>query len=46
MLASLSIHNVTSYNIRNANSDATGTFVIGQDFEQYSGKSGQIIYQV
>ena len=42
-LASLGIHNVTSYNIRNGNSDATGTFVIGQDFERYSGKSGQII---
>ena len=42
-LSSLGIHNVTSYNIRNGNNDATGTFVIGQDFERYSGKSGQII---
>ena len=42
-LASLGIHNVTSYNIRNANTDTSGTFVIGQDFEQFSGKSGQII---
>ena len=42
-LASLGIHNFTSYNIRNANSDTTGTFVIGQDLEQFSGKSGQII---
>ena len=42
-LGSLGIHNVTSYNIRNGNSDATGTFVIGQDFERYSGKSGQIL---
>ena len=37
-LASLGIHNFTSYNIRNANSDTTGTFVIGQDLEQSSGK--------
>ena len=42
-LASLGIHNFTSYNIRNANTDTTGTFCIGQDFEQFSGKSGQII---
>ena len=42
-LASLGIHNFTSYNIRNANSDTTGTYVIGQDLEQFSGKSGQII---
>ena len=42
-LASLGIHNITSYNIRNANTDTTGTFCIGQDFEQLSGKSGQII---
>ena len=45
-LASLGIHNVTSYNIRNANTDTTGTFVIGQDFEQFSGKSGQIISEL
>ena len=42
-LASLGVHNVTSYNIRNANANTTGTFVIGQDLEQFSGKSGQII---
>ena len=42
-LVSLGIHNVTSYNIRNANTDASGTFVIGADLEQYSGKSSQII---
>ena len=42
-LASLGIHNFTSYDIRNANTDTTGTFVIGQDLEQCSGKSGQII---
>ena len=42
-LASLGIHNVTSYNVRSGNSDASGTFVIGQDFERYSGRSGQII---
>ena len=38
------MHNiVTSYNIWNDNTDASGTFVIGADLEQYSGKSGQII---
>ena len=42
-LASLGIHNVTSYNITHANTDTTGTFVIGQDLEKFSGKSGQII---
>ena len=42
-LASLGIHNVTSYNIRNANTDASGTFCIAGDMEQFSGKSGQII---
>jgi hypothetical protein len=42
-LVSMGIHNFTSYNIRSANTDTTGTFVIGQDFEQFSGKSGQII---
>ena len=42
-LASLGVHNVTSYNIRNANTDTTGTFVIGQDLEQFRGKSGQKI---
>ena len=42
-LASLGIHNFTSYNIRNANTDASGTFIIGQDFEKFSGKSRQII---
>ena len=42
-LASLGIHNVTSYNIQNNNTDTTGTFVIGQDLENFSGQSGQII---
>ena len=42
-LASLGIHNVTSYNLTHANTDTTGTFVIGQDLEKFSGKSGQII---
>ena len=38
-LASLGIHNITSYNTRNANTNTTSTFVIGQDLEQF----GQII---
>ena len=42
-LSSMGIHNFTSYKIRNGNTDTTGTFIIGQDFEQFSGKSGQII---
>ena len=42
-LVSWDLHNITSYNIRNNNTDTTGTFVIGQDLEQFSGKSGKII---
>ena len=43
-LGSLGIHNLTSYNIvRSGNSDASGTYVIGQDFERYNGRAGQII---
>ena len=38
-LASLGVHNFTCYNIRNTN----GTSIIVQDFEKFSGKSGQII---
>jgi len=41
-LASLGCHNVTSYN-KYVSNDATGTFQIGLDLEQFSGKSGQII---
>ena len=38
----MGIHNITKYNVM-ACTDATGSFVIGQDFEKFSGKSGQII---
>ena len=39
----MGVHNFTSYNIRNANTDTTGTFIIAQVFDQFLGKSGQII---
>ena len=41
-LASLGIHNLTKYNTMTC-TDAAGSFVIGQDSEKFSGKSGQII---
>ena len=41
-LASLGIHNFTKYNVMTC-TDASGSFVISQDFEKYSGKSSQII---
>ena len=41
-LASLGCHNFTSYN-KYVSNDSTGTYQIGLDLEQFSGKSGQII---
>ena len=41
-LASMAIHDISKYNVLTCN-DAAGTFVIGQDLEKFSGKSGQII---
>ena len=38
----MGIHNFTSYNIRNANTDTTGTLCVVRDFEKFSGKCGQI----
>ena len=41
-LAILDCHNCMSYN-EYVNTDTTGTFFIGLDLEQFSGKGGQII---
>ena len=38
----MGIHNFTKYNVMTC-TDASGSFIIGQDFEKFSGKSGQII---
>ena len=42
-LASSGVHNFTSYDIRNANTDASGTFVFRQAIEKFCGKSRQIL---
>ena len=41
-LVSVGIHNLAKYNVMTC-TDASGSFIIGQDFEKFSGKSGQII---
>ena len=38
----MGIHNFPKYNVMNC-TDESGSFVIAQDFEKFSGKSGQII---
>ena len=39
----MGIHTHTSYNIAIANNDGTGSIIVGQDLENFSGKSRQII---
>ena len=41
-LSSMGIHNSTKYNVMTC-TDASGSFVIGQDLERFSRKSGQFI---